>query len=236
MSARIGLLVPSSNTVAEADFYRRLPAAATLHTARMYLDHVTAEDEAVMLDEHLPGALRDLATTRPDAVVFACTSAGTLRGNAYEEELVRRIGEATGAHAISVAAAVRRAIASRGARRIAVITPYVQALNDTIRGSLEQDGLEVAAIHGMGITANADIGATEPERIVAFAGENIRSTDVELVFVSCTNFRAFEARGRIEHDLGLPVVTSNHAALEAVMEWLTADAESHLEVPAPHPS
>ena len=225
MSARVGLLVPSSNTVAEADFYRRLPAAATLHTARMYLDEVTAEDETVMLDEHLPPALRDLATTRPDVVVFACTSAGTLRGNAYEEELVRRIGERTRARAISVAAAVRRAIAARGARRVGVVTPYVQALNDTIAGSLVQEGFEVAGIHGMGITANVEIGAVEPARIAEFAGENFRSADVELVFVSCTNFRAFEAREQIEQDLDVPVVTSNHAALEAVLELLAATTE-----------
>ncbi len=225
MSARIGLLVPSSNTVAEADFYRRLPAHTTLHTARMYLDEVTPEDEAVMLDEHLPGALRDLASTRPDVVVFACTSAGTLRGNAYEEALVRRIGERTGARAISVAAAVRRAIAGRGARRIGVVTPYVQALNDTILASLEEEGFEVAAIHGMGITANAEIGAVEPARIAEFAGEKFPSAGVELVFVSCTNFRAFEAREQIEQDLDLPVVTSNHAALEAVLELLGATTE-----------
>lgn len=226
MSLRVGLLVPSSNTVAEADFYRRLPAAATLHTARMYLDEVTAEDEAVMLDEHLPRALRDLATTRPHVAVFACTSAGTLRGNAYEQELVRRIGERTRARAVSVAAAVRRAIAGRDARRIAVITPYVKALNDTIQGSLEEEGLEVAEIHGMGISANIEIGAVEPERIAEFAREHIRSADVELVFVSCTNFRAFEAREQIEQDLDVPVVTSNHAALEAVLELLGAATEA----------
>lgn len=227
MSVRVGLLVPSSNTVAEPDLYRRLPAAATLHTARMYLDAVTPEDEAVMLDEQLPPALRDLATTRPDVVVFACTSAGTLRGNAYEEALVARIGERTGARAISVAAAVRRAIAARGARRIGVITPYVQALNETILASLEEEGFEVAGIHGMGISANAEIGAVEPARIAEFAREKFQGAHekfggapLELVFVSCTNFRAFEAREQIERELDVPVVTSNHAALEAGLELL----------------
>jgi maleate cis-trans isomerase len=57
MSARVGLIVPSSNTVAEVDFYRELDGDATVHTARMHLDEVTPEEEAVMLDDHLPGAL-----------------------------------------------------------------------------------------------------------------------------------------------------------------------------------
>lgn len=217
MNGRVGLIVPSSNTVAEVDFYRQLPASATVHTARIYLDEVTPQDEAVMLDEHLPGALRDLYTVRPDVVVFACTSAGTLRGNAWEEGLIARIGERTAARAISVAAAVRAAITARGARRIGVLTPYAQQINDKIRSSLEQEGLEVAAVHGMGITANTEIGAVRPERIAKFALETVQDGDLDLLFISCTNFRALEAREQIEQELGLPVITSNHAALEAVL-------------------
>jgi maleate isomerase len=220
MGSRVGLIVPSSNTVAEVDFYRHLPIGATLHTARMYLDEVTPEDEAVMLDEHLPGALRDLATARPHAVLFACTSAGTLRGNAWEEELIGRIGARTAARAISVAAAVREAIAARDVRRVGVLTPYVESLNDKIRASLEQEQLDVAGINGMGIVANAEIGAVKPEQIAEFAADRFRGARIELLFVSCTNFRALEARDRIEHDLGLPVVTSNQAALEALLERL----------------
>jgi maleate isomerase len=220
MSARVGLVVPSSNTVAEVDFYRHLPATTSLHTARMYLEEVTPEAEAEMLDEHLPIALTDLGTTRPEVVVFASTSAGTLRGNAWEEELVRRIGEHTGATAISVAASVRRAIAARRVRRVGVITPYVDAVNAKIRNSLEEDGLPVAAIHGMGIVANLEIGAIEPERIVQFARERFRGTDIDLLFASCTNFRAFEARGRIERALEVPVVTSNQASLAAALEHI----------------
>lgn len=222
---RVGLIIPSSNTVAEVDFYRHLPAQTTLHTARMYLDEVTPEDEAMMLDEHLPGTLRDLATARPDVVVFACTSAGTLRGNAWEEELIARIADRTEARAISVAAAVRKAIAARGAGRIGVLTPYVEAINQKIACSLEEDRLDVAATHGMGIKANVEIGAVEPERVLEFARDQFDASGIDLLFASCTNLRALEARERIERDLGVPVVTSNHAALEAVLE-LIGDREA----------
>lgn len=224
MTARLGLIVPSSNTVAEVDFYRRMPAGATLHTARMYLEEVTAQAEEAMLDEHLPVALRDLATVQPDVVVFACTSAGALRGNAAEQVLIDRIAQRTGARAISVAAAVREAITAHGARRVGVITPYVRELNDRIAGSLEDDGVTVAAIHGMGLVDNAEIGAVAPDRIAAFATDKFgaESRTPELLFVSCTNFRALEARERIEHELGVPVLTSNQAVLESAFEALEA--------------
>ncbi len=222
MSLRVGLIVPSSNTVAEVDFYRRLPAHATLHTARMYLEQTTPEGEAEMLDHHLPTAISDLATVRPDVMVFGCTSGGALRGNAYEAELIERIAAATAAETVSVAAAVRRAILSRGARRVGVITPYVDSLNEKIRESLESDGVGVAAIHGLGITDNVTIAEVDPRRIVAFALECFGGSDIDLLFASCTNFRALDAREEIQAALEVPVVTSNHAALEAVLAVLGA--------------
>jgi maleate isomerase len=222
VAARVGLIVPSSNTVMEVDFYRRLPDTATVHTARIRLEETTPEAEATMLDEHVPTAIGDLATVRPDVTVFGCTSGGALRGNEYEARLVDRIGEQTGGEAISVAASVRRAIIARGARRVGVITPYVDALNDKIRESLEDDGLEVVDIRGLAITENFMIAAVEPERIADFATECFGGARIDLLFASCTNFRALDAREGIEQALGVPVVTSNQATLEAVHDRLGA--------------
>lgn len=222
MSTRIGLIVPSSNTVAEVDFYRRLPPDCTLHAARMRLVQTTPEAEAEMLDEYLPAAIADLATARPDVVVFGCTSAGALRGNAYEAELIARIASETGAETVSVAAAVRGTILARGPRRVGVITPYIDSLNDKIRESLEADGVEVHAIHGLGITDNFAIAEVEPERIARFALDCFGQEQIDLLFASCTNFRAFDARDQLQERLGLPVVTSNHAALVNALDRVGA--------------
>jgi maleate isomerase len=224
MSTRVGLIVPSSNSVIEADFYRRLPADTTLHTARMYLVQTTPEGESAMLDDHLPVAINDLRTARPDVMVFGCTSAGALRGNDYEAELIKRIADETGAETFSVAAAVRRVIREAGGRRVGVGPPYVDSLNEKIRQSLEDDGLEVAGIHGLGITENFAIAEVEPARIAEFASECFAGSDIDLLFASCTNFRAIDAREEIHAALGVPVVTSNHAALAVVLDQIGAPA------------
>ena len=112
---------------------------------------------------------------------------------------------------------MRAAIRRRGARRVGVLTPYVAGLNAPIRASLEDDGIAVAAVHGLGIGPNLEIGAVEPERIAAHARERFAGAGIDLLFASCTNFRALDAREAIERDLGVPVVTSNLAALEAIL-------------------
>jgi maleate isomerase len=217
---RVGLLIPSSNTMMEVDFVRGLPPHAALHTARMFMEDTTPEGERRMLDEFTPGAARDLATARPDVVVFGCTSAGALRGNDYDTELCAQISELTGAPTLSTIRAVRGALAASGAKRLAVITPYVDELNDKIKESLESDGLEVVRIVGLGITENFEIARVPREAIIELATSTVSGIDVDLLFASCTNFPAMQARDALSQTLGMPVVTSNQAVLAAAVSQL----------------
>lgn len=220
---RVGLLIPSSNTVMEVDFYRHLAPPVTVHTARMFMESTTAEGENRMLDEFTMPAVEAIGTARPDVVVFGCTSAGALRGNAYDAELCARIAETTRARAISVIRSVREAIASRGAERIGIITPYVQELNVKIRASIEETGdASVSDIFGLGIDENFAIAQVEPDAIVDFAVEQFGSSQIDLLFASCTNFRAVDALPGLQAAFDVPVITSNQATLEAVRRELAA--------------
>jgi len=221
---RVGLMIPSSNTMMEVDFARDLPPGVALHTARMYMEDTTPAGESRMLDEFTLPAARDLGTARPDVVVFGCTSAGALRGNDYDTRLCGQISELTGAPVVSTIGAVRTAIETSGAASIGVITPYVEELNEKIRDSIEADGIQVAGITGLGITDNFEIAEVGPDEIVAFAERSLgplaAAGVIDLAFASCTNFGAMAARPAIAERLGLPVVTSNQAVLAAAVARL----------------
>lgn len=230
VSVRVGLIVPSSNTVMEVDFYRALPPEVTLHTARMYLEETTVEGEEKMLDVHLPRAAEDIATARPNVVVFGCTSAGALRGNEYEAGLCRWLSERTRAPVVSVISSVRKVLSDIEAHRIAVITPYVEALNERIARSLVDDGFEVVRIAGLGIDENFAIAEVSPQEILEFARRTIKGIEADAIFVSCTNFRGMAARPALQREFGLPVVTSNQATLVNVGRVLGFEHRLNWEV------
>lgn len=234
---RVGLLIPSSNTVMEVDFARHLVGSTTVHTGRMFMEDTTAEGEYRMLDEFTMPAAQALATARPHIVVFGCTSAGALRGNDYDDELCARIGATTGAEVVSVIRSVREAIQRAGGRRIGVVTPYVDELNAKIRESIEAAGdVEVVDIVGLGIDENFTIAEVEPDAIVDLAVRSFAGTDIDLLFASCTNFRAVDALPGLEAALGVPVVTSNQAALAAVLDALERVQVSGPPSAAPEPT
>jgi maleate isomerase len=221
---RLGLLLPSSGTVQESDFYRRVPEDVTVHAARMRLDEATEAAEARMLDEHTLPAARDLATARPDVVVFSCTSAGALRGNDYEAWLCGEIGRLTRAPVVSTMAAVRDELRRLAVNVVSVVTPYPEPLTRKVRMSLEADGFRVSGAVGLGIVDSLDIAAVTAARIRELAEEVFWSAPADALFVACCTFRAFDARDAIQAALGVPVVTSNQAAFAAAVRILADPA------------
>lgn len=228
---RVGLLVPSSNTVMEPDLAFALAPAATVHTARMLLRDVTADAEERMLDEHTLPAAETLATTTPDVTVFGCTSAGALRGHAADAALTERISQVTGAPAISVIQAVREGLRGFGARRIAVATPYTAALAARVIASLDDLG-EVVAVANLGLIDNRAIGATPPERVAEFVSDQLGDAGADAIFISCTNLRAVEALEQVSAAVGVPVTSSNAATIAAVRRYIerSGAARVHPEV------
>jgi maleate isomerase len=222
---RVALLVPSSNSVMEVDFYRGVPAGVTVHTGRMFMEETTPEGESRMLDEFTMPAAEAVATARPHVLVFGCTSAGALRGNDYDALLCEELRTATGVPVVSTIASVRAAIARRGAEKVGVITPYVDSLNEKIRASLESDGVEVVGIEGMGITDNFTIAEVSPTEIAEFAERSFGGRSIDLLFASCTNLRALDALDLIENHMEVPAISSNLAALEGTLEALGLGAD-----------
>ena len=172
-----------------------------------------------MLDEHTLPAAEALATLGPDVCVFGCTSASALQGRDADRALTERIAQITGAPTVSVIEAVRDALRRFGARRIAVATPYSDAVSAYIADSLSDLG-EIVAVANLGLVDNRDIGNTPPERIVDFVVDELGRADADAIFVSCTNFRVVEAIDQVRAAVGVPVTSSNAATIEAVRRHL----------------
>ena len=211
---RIGLLVPSSNTTMEPDFYRMAPEEVSVHTARMRLDRVTPEG-LIQMAEDAESAAALLSTADVDVIVYGCTTGSLVGGVDWEESLVRKIQGKTGIQTISTSRAVVEALHALGGGRVGVATPYTDVLNGLEIEFLEAHGLEVSSIRGLGLLSNLEIGRTAGEVVEELAGDVAEGAGV--IFISCTNLPAVGLIEKLEEELGRPVVTSNQASLWAAL-------------------
>jgi maleate isomerase len=221
---RLGLIVPSTNTVAETDFQRFAPPDVSVHTARMFIEETTADSERRMVTEFLPRAAQDLGSMKPHVVVFSCTSAAAVLGADGEQRLIDDMGGWTGAPVVSTNAAVHKALERVGAERVAVLTPYIPDLTRRICEGIERAGVTVVSSAGMGVVDPFAIADITPEDILSFALEQLPDSGFDCIFASCTNLRAYAARAALSESAGVPVVTSNQAALQAALDVLSQGA------------
>ena len=223
---RVGLIVPSSNSTVEYDFQlvaSQLNGSAageiSVHTGRVWLVDTTPE-MLEQMNEDAEAAARLVATAGVDVISYACTSGSFLGGPGYDEQLLARITKAADdLPAVGTTPAVIAALREVGAARVAVVTPYIDSINERLTRFLQAEGFDVASMAGQQLVANLDIGNQTPERIAAFSREHL-ARDVDAFFLSCTNWRAMEVAEALESELGRPVVTSNQATIWATLRAL----------------
>jgi len=216
--ARIGLLVPSSNTTAEPEFCRMAPEGVSVHAARMRLTEVTPE-ALLEMGRRSEEAARELADAEVDVIVYGCTTGSLIGGPDFDLELARRLEAVCRLPVVTAATAVAEALRELGVRNVAVATPYTDDLNLREKVFLEGKGFRVAGMRGLGIVRNAEIGRLHPSVAYELA-RGAFTPEAEGVFISCTNFRAIEVIDPLEKDLGRPVVTSNQASMWAALRRL----------------
>lgn len=216
---RVGLLVPSVNTVVEPEFWRLVPGTATVHSARMRNSTCDVEDSRQML-VHAERAADEVGSALVDVVAFACTASSFVDGRDGEAALHRLISAAANAPAITTSGAVAEALTSLGSRRVALYTPYPAELNDHEEEFLATHSIETVCAYGLGITEAVEIADVTSNELRDFVDAQPPPGDADTVFLSCTNLATFEVIRPLQAAYGVPVVSSNSATFAAVARRL----------------
>jgi len=213
MTRHFGVLIPSTNTTVEIEC-RLLPASYQAHVGRLKSSgsgsFAPSRDEDIDYQSHL------LGTARVEMIILAQTSA-SLFADDYDDVVTKRMSAGAGAPAITSAQAVGRAARALGARRVAIVSPYSDAVNERAAHYFKaKHGLETVALEGFRATDSYAIGKLGPENARdAFA--RIDRPDIELFLVPGGNFPTMPSIAAWERRLGKPVVTTNQASIWAML-------------------
>ena len=207
--ARIGLIIPSVNTLTEPQFNRYAPRDVAYHVSRtrIHLDKSLAQQTPEILT-----AAELLADCGCDLILYHCTGMSMGSGRAAEQQLIREIGKVTGAPAASTATAIVTAFRVLGIRKVVLVSPYEQSMNDLERKFLTEVDIDVLFDRALALPVPEGMCGATPDVWVDTTVAAARP-DSDAYFVSCTNIQSVDAITEIEARLGKPAVTSNQAAL-----------------------
>lgn len=207
--ARLGMLLPSGNAAAEAQFNAMLPAGVSLHTTRLKLTG-SSDEELLAMPDRVEEAASLLADACADLILFHCTAVSTWDAE-MDRALPARITAATKVPATATSRALMAALKVLNARRIVMVSPYIEAINTRETAFLEAHQVNVLDAVGLGISQARDMISVEPGEWYRLVRAHAHA-DADAYFISCTAVRSLEVIEDLERDLGRPVVTSNQVA------------------------
>lgn len=212
---RIGMITPSSNTVLEPMSARILAAlpGVSAHAARLRVKTISTEGDALaqFAPEEFAAVADLLADAEVDVMGWNGTSASWIGFGADETlsaALAARYGTATTSAVLAVNALLRRL----AAKRIAFVTPYVDAIQTRILAQYEAAGFDCVAERHRGISVNHDFALISEAAIwddlVAVA-----EARPDAVVVMCTNMAGAALAARFEEAYDIALIDSVSAFL-----------------------
>ena len=223
---RIGMLVPSSNTVLEpatAALTAPLAAEVGVHFARFRVTRIglDTDADAQFSSEPILAAADLLADAKPSVIAWNGTSA-SWRGFETDADLCAAIQERTGCRATSAIVSLNAALRALDVRRLGLVTPYTADVAAAIVANYATLGIEVAAARRADLSDNhsfADIPASDVRAMC----RDVAARGVDALAIVCTNMRGPMIAPAVEAEFGIPVLDSIAATLWGALAILGVD-------------
>lgn len=216
---RVGQIVPSSNTMMETEIPAMLrmreaafPQRSTFHSSRMRMKKVTKEELAAM-DAESDRCAVELTDARVDVLGYACLVAIMSMGTGYhrvsEERLGRRAAEnGSPTPVITSAGALIEGLNELGARKIALIAPYMKPLTKLVIDYIEHEGIEVVDAIALEVPDNLEVGRQDPTNLIDIS-KQLRANNADAVVLSaCVQMPSLAAVPEVEARLSRPVTSA----------------------------
>lgn len=218
---RVGQIVPSSNTTMETEIpailrgrESVLPAERfTFHSSRMRMKKVTREELAAMDGDSDRCAL-ELSDACVDVIGYACLVATMSMGHGYHRVSQARLHGRTvenGAPApvVTSAGALVDGLTSLGAKKAAIITPYMKPLTELVASYIEVEGFTVLERVSLEVEDNIAVGRLDPKALIDIA-KSIDTSDADVIVLSaCVQMPSLPSVQIVEDALGKPVISSS---------------------------
>lgn len=218
--AKMGVIIPSTNTVVEHDYSLMRPPGITFHYGRMYIEQPSANDDEAFeelirqIRASTATAVRDVMTAKPDHMVMGMSAETFWGGQEGNRQFIARIAELSGGLEVSTGAdACGKACETLGIRRVAVITPYQPVGDAQVRGFFGDLGLDVVRLEGLKC-ASATAIAEVPEDRLRHALGDLDGSDIDGIIQVGTNLSMLCLADEAERWLDKPVL-----AINAVTVW-----------------
>ena len=207
MKVKLGLMVPANNTTMETELRAWMDDAPCRTLGIPRGKGLLGPAEIPAYVEQALQLAREYDPAQTDIVAYGCTAAGFIGGPARDAEIQHKLAAITGKPVVTTASAMIAVLKHIGAQRIAVVTPYLDLVNERLRHYLEQSGITVTRLESFKAETTDALAAITAQQITALARETMTS-DADAMFIACSQLPTKDILDDLEHEFSKPVWSS----------------------------
>jgi maleate isomerase len=208
----IGVVAPFDFAL-DRELWRWVPDDVSLYLTRMpFLTTPVTVEMAAAVSERgvVRRATRDVLTPEPDVVTYACASGSFVGGVLGERLLVRTMLDMGAPAARTTSGALVEALGVLGVHKLAIATPYIEAVTARLVGYLAENGVRTVASNGLGLLGH--IWRVPYAKVIEIV-KSVDCPEADAMFISCTNLPTYDVIEPLEQALGKPVLTANQVTV-----------------------
>jgi maleate isomerase len=172
---------------------------------------------------------QSLADAPVEVIAYACLVAVMARGPGAHRDVQARLeaaleGSPRQPPIVTSAGALVDGLHAIGAKRVAMITPYMRPLAEKVADYVRGEGVEVAELVALEVSDNVEVGCIPSDTLVEHARKVCARDDIDaLVLSACVQMPSLAVVKLVEDEVGIPVVTAATATARAILVALGLD-------------
>ena len=209
---KVGLIALSTDQTIEGDFYticKNLPL--DIFVNRIHNQNpLTKENLLKMQDDLELVTSKILPDERINTIAYGCTSGTIAIGEDKVKEKILLAKQ--DCYVTTPVTSAIKAFKQMNIRKIALFTPYPDAVNKTILDYFTQKSIVVSSFTSLNLNLDSEIAQVDPNYILEISSK-LEIKNADALFISCTALPVLDILDKLENKIQKPVLSSNQTLI-----------------------
>ena len=209
---KVGLIALSTDQTIEGDFNnicKNLPLDIFIN--RIHNQNPLTKENLLKMEDDLESvANKILPDEKISTIAYGCTSGTIAIG---EDKVKEKILLAKpGCYVTTPVTSALKAFKQMDIKKIALFTPYPDAVNKTILEYFTKKNIEVSSFASLNLNLDSEFANVDPNYILEISSK-LETKNADALFISCTALPVLNILDKLEQTIKKPVLSSNQTLI-----------------------
>lgn len=212
LNPKVGLIALSTDQTIENDFQNicnNLPVDIFIN--RIHNKNPLTKENLLKMGDDLASVTKKiLPDEKLNTIAYGCTSGTIAIGEDSVKEKI--LSAKPGSYVTTPVTSAIKAFQQMNIKKIALFTPYPDAVNKTILEYFTKKNIQVSSFASLNLNLDSEFANVDPNYILEISSQ-LETKNADALFISCTALPVLNILDKLEKKIQKPVLSSNQTLI-----------------------